>query len=52
MPEIWGCCKREEWSLRSFDHRTETAKALGISRPALIYKLQRFRKQGCETDPS
>jgi transcriptional regulator with PAS, ATPase and Fis domain len=26
--------------------RTETAKALGISRRALIYKLQRFREQG------
>ena len=31
--------------------RTETAKALGISRRALIYKLQRFREQGCEVDP-
>lgn len=28
------------------DNRTETAKALGISRRALIYKLQRFREQG------
>ena len=27
-------------------NRTETAKALGISRRALIYKLQRFREQG------
>jgi len=27
-------------------NRTETAKALGISRRALIYKLQRFRQQG------
>jgi DNA-binding NtrC family response regulator len=32
-------------------NRTETAKALGISRRALIYKLQRFREQGCEVDP-
>ena len=30
--------------------RTETAKALGISRRALIYKLQRYREQGCEVD--
>jgi DNA-binding NtrC family response regulator len=28
------------------NNRTETAKALGISRRALIYKLQRFREQG------
>jgi len=27
-------------------NRTETAKALGISRRALIYKLQRFRQLG------
>ncbi|MGV3772921.1 MAG: sigma-54-dependent transcriptional regulator [Verrucomicrobiales bacterium] len=27
-------------------NRTETAKALGISRRSLIYKLQRFREQG------
>ena len=32
-------------------NRTETAKALGISRRALIYKLQRFREQGFEVDP-
>jgi DNA-binding NtrC family response regulator len=32
-------------------NRTETAKALGISRRALIYKLQRFRKMGIEIDP-
>ncbi|MBC8096724.1 MAG: helix-turn-helix domain-containing protein, partial [Akkermansiaceae bacterium] len=31
-------------------NRTETAKALGISRRALIYKLQRFRKLGFEID--
>ena len=33
-------------------NRTETAKALGISRRALIYKLQRFRELGYEVDPS
>jgi len=34
-------------ALRKFNfNRTETAKALGISRRALIYKLQRFRQQG------
>jgi len=27
-------------------NRTETARALGISRRTLIYKLQRFRQQG------
>ena len=27
-------------------NRTETAKALGISRRSLIYKLQRFRQSG------
>jgi DNA-binding NtrC family response regulator len=32
-------------------NRTETAKALGISRRALIYKLQRFREAGFEVDP-
>jgi DNA-binding NtrC family response regulator len=38
-------------ALRSHDfNRTETAKALGISRRALIYKLQRFRKMGFEID--
>jgi DNA-binding NtrC family response regulator len=31
-------------------NRTETAKALGISRRALLYKLQRFRKMGFEID--
>ncbi len=29
-------------------NRTETARALGISRRALLYKLQRFREQGFE----
>jgi len=32
-------------------NRTETARALGISRRTLVYKLQRFREQGCEIDP-
>jgi DNA-binding NtrC family response regulator len=32
-------------------NRTETAKALGISRRALIYKLQRFRELGYLVDP-
>jgi DNA-binding NtrC family response regulator len=32
-------------------NRTETAKALGISRRALLYKVQRLRAQGCEVDP-
>ena len=32
-------------------NRTETARSLGISRRALIYKLQRFRSLGFETDP-
>jgi DNA-binding NtrC family response regulator len=31
-------------------NRTETAKALGISRRALLYKLQRFRKMGLPVD--
>jgi len=39
-------------ALRKHDfNRTETAKALGISRRALIYKLQRFRELGFEVDP-
>ncbi|MDB6020346.1 MAG: two component, sigma54 specific, transcriptional regulator, Fis family [Pedosphaera sp.] len=32
-------------------NRTETAKAIGISRRALLYKLQRLREQGYEVDP-
>jgi DNA-binding NtrC family response regulator len=32
-------------------NRTETAKALGISRRALLYKLQRLREQGYDVDP-
>jgi DNA-binding NtrC family response regulator len=31
-------------------NRTETAKALGISRRALLYKLQRLRELGCPVD--
>jgi DNA-binding NtrC family response regulator len=39
-------------ALRKHDfNRTETAKALGISRRALIYKLQRFRELGYPVDP-
>ena len=38
--------------LRNHDYnRTETAKALGISRRALLYKLQRLREQGFQVDP-
>ncbi|HEX3797352.1 MAG TPA: sigma-54 dependent transcriptional regulator [Verrucomicrobiae bacterium] len=38
-------------ALRKNDfNRTETAKALGISRRALLYKLQRLREQGFEVD--
>jgi len=32
-------------------NRTETAKALGISRRALLYKLQRLRELGYQTGP-
>jgi DNA-binding NtrC family response regulator len=40
-------------ALRKHDfNRTETAKALGISRRALIYKLQRFRQLGYEVEPA
>jgi len=39
-------------ALRAHDYnRTETARALGISRRALIYKLQRLRDLGLEVDP-
>jgi len=31
-------------------NRTETAKALGVSRRALLYKLQRFRELGYQVD--
>jgi len=38
-------------ALRKHDfNRTETAKALGISRRALLYKLQRLRELGCPVD--
>ncbi len=38
-------------ALRKHDfNRTETAKALGISRRALLYKLQRLRELGCQVD--
>ena len=33
-------------------NRTETAKALGISRRALLYKLNRLRELGLQVDPS
>jgi DNA-binding NtrC family response regulator len=40
-------------TLRKHDfNRTETAKALGISRRALLYKLQRFREMGYQVDPN
>ena len=40
-------------ALKKHDYnRTETAKALGISRRALIYKLQRFRNAGFTIDPA
>ncbi len=32
-------------------NRTETARALGISRRTLVYKIQRFKEQGYEVDP-
>jgi len=39
-------------ALRENDYnRTETARALGISRRALIYKLRRFREQGHVIEP-
>ena len=39
-------------ALRKHDfNRTETAKALGISRRALLYKLQKFRELGYPVDP-
>lgn len=39
-------------ALRKHDfNRTETAKALGISRRTLIYKLQRYRELGFTVDP-
>ncbi|MEI7732096.1 MAG: sigma-54 dependent transcriptional regulator [Verrucomicrobiota bacterium] len=39
-------------ALRAHDfNRTETARALGISRRALLYKLQRLREAGFHVDP-
>jgi transcriptional regulator with PAS, ATPase and Fis domain len=39
-------------ALRKHDfNRTEAAKALGISRRTLLYKLQRLRELGFEVDP-
>ena len=39
-------------ALKRHDYnRTETAKALGISRRALLYKLQRLRASGARVDP-
>ena len=32
-------------------NRTETARALGISRRALTYKIRRFREQGHIVEP-
>jgi DNA-binding NtrC family response regulator len=54
-PERLGEVERQAifQALRKHDfNRTETAKALGISRRALIYKLQRFRELGYEVDPA
>jgi len=40
-------------TLRNHDfNRTETARALGISRRALLYKLQRYRELGLPVDAS
>jgi len=52
-PERLGEIERQAiiQALRKHDfNRTETAKALGISRRALLYKLQRFRELGYEVD--
>jgi len=54
-PERLGEIERQAIfvALRNHDfNRTETAKALGISRRALLYKLQRFRELGYEVDPA
>ncbi len=40
-------------ALREHDYnRTETARALGISRRALTYKLRAYREQGYDVDPA
>jgi DNA-binding NtrC family response regulator len=52
-PESWEDIERNAilQALRQHNfNRTETAKALGISRRALLYKLQRFREQGFEVE--
>jgi DNA-binding NtrC family response regulator len=52
-PERLGEIERQAivQALRKHDfNRTETAKALGISRRALLYKLRRFRELGYEVD--
>ncbi|HEY1787471.1 MAG TPA: sigma-54 dependent transcriptional regulator [Verrucomicrobiae bacterium] len=52
-PERWEEIERNAilQALRQHHfNRTETAKALGISRRALLYKLQRFREQGFEVE--
>jgi DNA-binding NtrC family response regulator len=52
-PEHLGEIQRQAifQALRKHDfNRTETAKALGISRRALLYKLQRFRELGYDVD--
>jgi two-component system response regulator AtoC len=54
-PERLGEIERQAilQALRNHDfNRTETAKALGISRRALLYKLQRFRELGHAVDPA
>jgi DNA-binding NtrC family response regulator len=32
-------------------NRSETARALGLSRRTLLYKIQRFREQGFRVEP-
>jgi DNA-binding NtrC family response regulator len=54
-PERLGEIERQAivLALRKHDfNRTETARALGISRRALLYKLQRFRELGYAVDPA
>lgn len=54
-PELLGEIERQAifQALRKHAfNRTETARALGISRRALLYKLQRFRELGFAVDPS
>lgn len=52
-PERWEEIERNAILQALGQHqfnRTETAKALGISRRALLYKLQRFREQGYKVE--